>query len=313
MLIFILKRFGSGLVLIFIVTAMTFFLTHAASVPVAINLAGPNATAEQIATINAQLGLDRPIMEQYTSWMSGVFQGEFGRSYFSSEPVGEAMASRLPATLSVVVLAMLITLVVSVILGVLAASRRGFVDRIIQAISTISYVFPAIILGIVMVFIFAINLQWFPAVGYTPFSESPSEWLSSIILPATVLSVGGIASLSSQIRGSMIDELGKDYIRTLRSRGVSERSILLRHALRNASGPAFTTFSLLFISLFGAALFVEKIFALPGYGSYGYAATIQGDLPVMLGLTLFSVILVVVVNLTVDLVSGWLNPKARVS
>ncbi|MGA1836501.1 ABC transporter permease [Herbiconiux sp. 11R-BC] len=311
MISFILKRVGSGLILIFVVTAITFFLTHAASVPVAINLAGPQATADQVATINAQLGLDRPVLEQYVTWLGGLFNGDLGRSYFSSQPVADAMASRLPPTLSVVVVAMLITLVISVILGVAAAARRGVLDVIIQGISTISYVFPAIILGIVMVFVFAITLRWVPAVGYTPFADSPSQWFASIILPAVVLSIGGVASLSAQIRGSMIDELNKDYIRTLRSRGVSESAILLRHALRNASGPAFTTYSLLFISLFGAALFVEKIFALPGFGTYGFNATIQGDLPVMLGLTLFSVVLVVIVNLLVDLVSGWLNPKAR--
>lgn len=313
MITYILRRLGAGLVLIFIVTAITFFLVHAAGVPVANNLAGPQATAEQIAAINAQLGLDRPVLEQYFTWISGLFTGDLGRSYFSSEPVVDAMSSRLPVTLSVVVFAMLITLVISVVLGVAAAARRGTLDVVIQAIATISNVFPGIILGIVLVFIFAITLRLVPAVGYTPPDESVPQWLASIVLPAVVLSIGGIASLSAQIRGSMIDELSKDYVRTLRSRGVSERSILLRHALRNASGPAFTTFSLLFISLFGAALFVEKIFALPGYGTFGYTATIQGDLPIMLGLTLFAVCLVVVVNLLVDLVSGWLNPKARVS
>ncbi len=310
---FILSRLGSGLVLIFIVTTGTFFLTHAASVPVALNLAGPAATQEQIDGINAQLGLDRPLITQYATWVQGVLHGDLGRSYFSTEPVSDAMANRLPVTMSVVVLAMIITLIISVILGVLAAARRGVVDTIIQAISTISFVFPAIILGIVLVFVFAITLNWVPAVGFTPFLESPSEWFASVILPAVVLSIGGIASLSAQIRGSLLDELGKDYIKTLRSRGVSERSLLLRHALRNASGPAFTTFSLLFIGLFGAALFVEKIFALPGVGTFGFTATIQGDLPVMLGLTIFSVVLVVVVNLIVDLVSGWLNPKVRLS
>ncbi|WP_404434658.1 ABC transporter permease [Microbacterium lacus] len=313
MFTFIIKRFGSGLVLIFVVTAITFFLTSAASIPIAINLAGPNATPEQIAAINADLGLDRPIFEQYVSWLGGALTGDLGTSYFTNEPVVDAMASRLPPTLSIVVVAMLITLLVSVFLGVAAASRRGALDVVIQAISTISYVFPAIILGIVMVFVFAITLRWVPAIGYTPLTESPSDWFASVILPAVVLSIGGIASLSAQIRGSMIDELGKDYVRTLRSRGVAEREILTLHALRNASGPAFTTFSLLFISLFGAALFVEKIFALPGLGTYGFTATIQGDLPVMLGLTLFSVVLVVIVNLIVDLVSGWLNPKARTS
>lgn len=313
MFTYILRRLGAGLVLIVVVTAITFFLTHAASIPVAQNLLGPSASAAQVAKLNAELGLDKPVFEQYVSWVTGVLRGEFGSSYFSSQPVDQAMAARLPVTLSVVVVSLLITLIISVALGIAAAAKPGPLDTVIQAISTISFVFPGIILGIALVYVFAIQLPWLPAVGYTPFQESPAGWFASIILPSIVLAIGGIASLSSQIRGSLIDELGRDYIRTLRSRGVSETSILFKHALRNASGPAFTTFSLLFIQLFGAALFVEKIFALPGYGSYGFNATIQGDIPAMLGITLFSVLLVVLVNLIVDVISGWLNPKVRIS
>lgn len=313
MFVYILRQLGSGLVLIVIVTAITFFLTHAADIPVARNILGPGASADQVATLKAQLGLDQPVFVQYINWVSDALRGDLGKSYFSSEAVTEAMAARLPVTLSVVLAAMLITLLVSTILGVASAARGRILDIILQSISTIAFVFPAIILGIGMVFLFAITLQWVPAVGYTALGESPVGWFLSVILPAIVLSIGGIASLAAQIRGSLIDELNRDYVRTLRSRGSSELSILLRHALRNASGPAFTTFSLQFVGLFGAALFIEKIFALPGYGTYGYLGTIQGDLPVMLGVTLFSVILVVIVNLAVDLVSGWLNPKARVS
>ena len=164
-----------------------------------------------------------------------------------------------------------------------------------------------------MVYVFAVKLHWVPAVGYTSISESPTEWFGSVILPATVLAIGGIAGLAAQIRGSLIDELSRDYIKTLRSRGISERSIVLKHALRNAASPGLTTFSLLFVGMFGSALFIEKIFALPGYGTYGFQATIQGDLPALLGVTLFGVLLVVIVNLLVDLANGWLNPKARLT
>jgi peptide/nickel transport system permease protein len=295
------------------VTAITFFLTHAANIPVAQNMLGPGASAEQIDALNAQLGLDQSVFQQYGNWVVNALQGQLGSSYFTSEPVAAAMAARLPVTLSMVILSLAMTVVLSLILGIAAAARRGALDVILQGITTLSFVFPAIILGIVMVFIFAITLRWVPAVGYVPFTESIGGWFSSVIVPSFVLSIAGVAQLAAQIRGSMIDELGKDYIRTLRSRGVSDRSILLKHAFRNASSPAFTTFSLLFISLFGSSLFIEKIFALPGFGSYAYMATIQGDLPVMMGVTLFSVLLVVVVNLLVDLINGWLNPKVRVA
>lgn len=313
MLNFLLKRIGEGILLVFVVTAITFFLTFGANIPVALNILGPNATPEQIATLEGQLGLDSPILEQYWNWLANAFQGDLGRSYFTSEPVATAMAGRLPVTLSIVLLACVITIVLSLVLGVMSAYRGGIVDAILQGISTLSFVFPAIILGIGLVYLFAITLQLVPAVGFVPFAESPAGWFASTILPALVLSIGGIAALAAQIRGSLIDELNREYVRTLRSRGVSERSILLKHAMRNAASPSLTTFSLQFISLFGASLFIEKIFALPGYGTYGFTATIQGDLPAMLGVTLFGVGLVVVVNLLVDVINGWLNPKARVS
>lgn len=313
MIPFILRRLGHGVVLVFVVTAMTFVLVYGADLPVARNILGPSATDEQVAALNAQLGLDQPLLAQYVGWLGDALRGDLGRSYFSNEPVIDAMLGRLPVTLSVVVIASLLTLAASVALGVASAANRGVLDVVLQSISTIAFVFPAIVLGIVMVFVFAINLGLVPAVGYTPFSDSPTGWFSSVILPAIVLSIGGIAALASQIRGSLIDELNRDYIRTLRSRGVSEGSILLRHALRNAASPGFTTFSLQFIGMFGAALFIEKIFALPGYGTYGFQATIQGDLPALLGVTTFGILLVVVVNLLVDVASGWLNPKVRLS
>ena len=313
MVFYILRRLGDGVVLIFVVTAITFFLTYSAGIPVAVSILGPSATPAAVAQLNAQLGLDKPVFQQYLHWLAGAFHGDLGKSYFSNEPVTQAMVNRLPITLSVVVVAALITVLISTALGVASAARPGLLDTVLQSISTIAFVFPAIILGIGLVYLFAVKLQWVPAVGYTSFQESPGRWFSSIILPAIVLCIGGIAGLAAQIRGSMIDELSKDYVKTLRSRGISERSILLKHALRNAASPGLTTFSLLFVGMFGAALFIEKIFAMPGFGTYGYQATIQGDLPALLGVTLFSVLLVVIVNLLVDLANGWLNPKARLS
>ena len=313
MISYVLRRLGTGFILILVVTTITFFLTYSAKIPVAINLLGANAEPAQIAALNAKLGLDQPVVVQYGHWLQHAIHGDFGRSYFTSQPVGDALLQRLPVTLSVVVLASIIVVIFSVVLGVVSAARGGLVDGVLQGITTIAFVFPGIVLGIVLVLVFAVKLHWVPATGYVAIQDSPGQWFSSVILPAIVLSVGGIAALAAQIRGSVVDELSRDYIKTLRSRGVSERAILLKHALRNAASPGLTTFSLQFISLFGAALFIEKIFALPGYGTYAFTATIQGDLPAMMGVSLFGVGLVVVVNLVVDVANGWLNPKARVA
>lgn len=313
MIPYILRRLGAGLVLLVAVTAVTFFLVHAADIPVARNVLGLSATDAQIDTKNAELGLDRPVVEQYATWVGHAVHGDLGTSYFTSEPVWSALETRLPVTLSVVVLSTVLTVVVSLALGCASAVRKGFPDTVLQGVSTLSYIFPAIILAVTLVLVFSINLHWVPATGYVPLAESPGRWFSSTILPAVSLALGGIASLSAQIRGSLRDELDRDYIRTLRSRGVSETRIVLVHALRNAASPSLTTLSLQFIGMFGGALFVERIFGLSGFGTYAFSATTQGDIPAIMGVTLFSVGLVVAVNLLVDLANGWLNPKARVA
>lgn len=314
MIPFVLRRLATGLVLLFVVTTLTFFTLQLANIPVARNILGKSASHQQIASLNAQLGLNRTPIEQYWSWLSGAVQGNFGTSYFTKEPVTDALQSRLPVTLSIVVVALVLTIVFSLILGVTAAARAGgAVDRILQAVSTISYVFPPIILGILLVLVFSITLHLVPATGYVPIGTSFIGWLGSVVLPAVTLMFASIASVAGQIRGSLIDELRRDYVRTLRSRGVSERTILLKYTLRNAASPALTTLSLQFIGMIGGALFIERIFALSGFGTYSFDSAVQGDLPAILGVVTVSVILVVIMNLIVDLINGWLNPKARVS
>jgi peptide/nickel transport system permease protein len=155
-------------------------------------------------------------------------------------------------------------------------------------------------------------LGWLPATGYTPLSEDPVAWAKSITIPVIALIIGGIANMAAQVRGAMIDELNKDYVRTLRTRGIGTRSIVLKHVLRNAAGPALTTLSLEFLTMLGGALIIENVFALPGYGVFAFNSSLQADIPVIMGITLFTVLLVVLVNLITDLLNGWLNPKARV-
>lgn len=219
---------------------------------------------------------------------------------------------RLTVTLSLIVPALAITAVVSTTLGVWAASRGGAVDRVAQIISLIGYIIPGLLLAIGLVVILAVKLEWLPATGFTQFADSPSGWARSITIPVIVLVIGGVANMSAQIRGRMIDELRKDYIRTLRTRGASSSSLVIKHALRNAAGPALTVLSLEFIQMFGGALIIENVFALPGYGSYAFNASLQGDIPVIMGITAFGVLLVTAVNLLTDMANGWLNPKARV-
>ncbi|MFF2844115.1 ABC transporter permease [Paenarthrobacter sp. NPDC057981] len=309
---FLAKRLFNGVLLIFVVTAVVFFLMYSTGSSIARNILGQGATQEKVDALTVSLGLNRPLVEQYWTWLVGAVQGNLGKSFFTGEPITNALASRLPITFSVVLVALLLTLVISTALGIAAAARGGWLDRAIQSTVTVSYVFPVIIFAIGMVYLFAVTLKWVPAIGFVSFARSPIGWFASIILPSITLAFGGIASLAAQIRGSMIDELERDYVRTLRSRGITSASILFKHALRNAASPALTTFSLLFIGLFGASFFIEKVFALPGYGSFALNASIQGDPPAMLGVTLFSIVLVVVVNMVIDIIQGLLNPKVRI-
>ncbi|MEU3617953.1 ABC transporter permease [Streptomyces sp. NPDC006872] len=312
MILYVLRRLSAGLVLAVLVTLITFLLLSTSFDDVVRAILGSAATDDSVHAMKSDLGLDRPVLVQYADWLAGVAHGDLGVSYFTSEPVRPAVTSHLGVTLSVVVSALMITVAVSVTLGVLAASRGGAVDRVAQALALVGYILPGLLIAIVLVVVLAVRLEWLPATGYTPLSEDPVHWLKTITIPVIALSMAGIANLASQIRGTMIGELRKDYVRTLRTRGIPTRSIVLRHALRNAAGPALTVLSLEFIAMLGGALIIEKVFALPGFGSYAFNAALQGDVPVVMGITLFSVALVVCVNLGVDIANGWLNPKARV-
>jgi peptide/nickel transport system permease protein len=312
MITYIARRVATGLILAVLVTMLTFLLLSFSFENVVISLLGGAATPENVTALTGELGYDRPVMVQYFDWLFKGLTGDFGNSLFTSQSVVTAVISRLAVTLSLIVVALTITAVISVLLGVWSASKGGIVDKIAQGISLIGYIFPGLLIAIALVVIFAVNLKWLPATGYTPLAEDPVKWLRSITIPVIVLVIAGAANLAAQVRGTMIDELRKDYVRTLRTRGINPRSIVLKHALRNAAGPGLTVLSLEFISMFGAALIIEKVFALPGFGTFAFNASLTGDIPVIMGITVFSVALVISVNLLVDLANGWLNPKARV-
>jgi len=190
--------------------------------------------------------------------------------------------------------------------------RRGWLDSTVQALAVVGFAIPSFLVALLLALFVAVKWGLLPPTGYTKFAESPTGWLKSITLPALALAVAATAATAQQVRGSMIDVLRMDYIRTLRSRGLSERSLLYKHALRNAAPAALTVLSLQFIALVGGALVVEKVFGLQGIGSQVAVAADQGDLPVVMGVVLVMVLIVVVVNLVMDVLYGWLNPKVRV-
>ncbi|HWV21054.1 MAG TPA: ABC transporter permease [Devosia sp.] len=311
MLSYLSKRLLSSLVLLALVTTLTFAMVFGGADNVAQNILGDNATDQQIADLETRLGIDRPLYEQYGSWVAKALRGDLGMSWTMGESVSKILSGRLPVTLSMVILAIVIIGVVSALLGIAAAVRGGWADRIIQLISVVGFSLPNFWLGLILVVVFALNLRWLPATGYTDFLNSPSGWLASLALPVGALVLSGIASASQQVRGAMIDALRQDYVRTLRAGGIKPSSVLFRHALRNAMPAALTVLSLQFIGLLGGAAIIERVFAIPGLGSITVQAALSGDIPVLMGVVVTMIILVVIVNIAIDLANAWVNPKVR--
>ncbi len=308
---YILSRLGWGIVLVFAVSVATHAMLYAGGGDIARRLLGQMADPEAVARKREELGIDRPWLEQYRDWLTSFLQGDLGRSWQTGQRVTESLLSRMGVTLSLVLATVAVTAIVSTVIGVVAARRGGIVDSLIQFLSVLALAIPGFLVALWLLVVFAVRLGWFRATGYTPLGETLSGWLDSIILPVIALSIGAIAGVAQQVRGSILDEQGRDYVRTLRSRGLSSNRVLYRHVLRNAAGPALAILGLQFIGLMGGSVFVEQIFALPGMGQLAITAALQSDVPTVMGVVVFMTVIVVVVNLVIDLVQGALNPKSR--
>ena len=313
MLRFILRRLLEGIVLLLVISFIAFSLLYVGGGDIARRILGQNASADVVAAKAAELGLDRPLPVQYFDWLTSAFQGDFGRSWFTGQLVATGVSSRLAVTLSIVIGATLVSAIISVVLGVLAARRGGWIDGLVQFITVIGFAIPGFLIALYLVLIFAINLGWFKATGYVQFATSPSGWLSSVTLPIIALSFAAIAAVTQQVRGSVLDALSRDYVRTLRSRGLGMNRVVYKHVLRNAGGPALAILALQFIGLLGGAIIIERVFALPGIGQLTVEATSAGDVPIVMGVVIVTAIIVVVVNLLIDVAQAALNPKVRLS
>lgn len=313
MISYISRRIGAGLVLIACASFIVFALMLANSENVARNILGDEASLEQLAAKKVELGLNNPLLLQYGQWLLNAVQGDFGKSWFNAESVGYLLVNRVPVTLSIAVGTVVASTLVSLVMGVAAAVYRGWLDRVIQIVSVVGLVFPGFWLALVLVAKLSIEWNLIPATGYIAFGESPFGWMQSLLLPVFSLAFGAVAGLSQQVRSATIAVLEMDFVRTLRSRGLSETSVLFRHVLRNAAPPTLTVLSLNFIGLMSGAVMIEQVFALPGLGSIAVEATGVGDIPIVVGAVVISVVIVVIVNLVIDLINGWLNPKVRLS
>jgi peptide/nickel transport system permease protein len=312
LLTFIARRLVSGAFLLLVISALTYGLLFFSAQNIALNILGDLATPEQLAAKSQELGLDKPIAERYLAWLLAAITGDFGVSWFSNESIGNILLARLPVTLTLVIVTILLAGVIATALGMTAAVKGGAIDRVVQILGVIGFAVPNFVLAILLVSVFAIGLFLFPATGWVPFEQSPVDWLKSLALPVSALLVGTIASSAQQFRSAMKAVLERDWVKTLRSRGLDEREILLKHVLRASAPAGLTILSLQFVGMLGGAVIIEQIFALPGLGFLALQSTGIGDTPVVMGVVVITVIVVVLVNLFVDLLNGWLNPKVRV-
>lgn len=308
---FIVIRVLRAAAVFFTVTFVTFAIVYAKPAAIARNVVGVSATDEAVRAEIVELGLDRPLLEQYRHWLAGLFQGDLGQSYFTGQPVVSTLGIRFPVTLALMLLALVLTVAISILIGVASAVRGGWPDRLLQILSVIGGAVPSFIVAIGLVFAFAIAVPAFPATGYVSPSVSLADWAASVTLPVVAILVGSVASAAAQFRSAVKEVLERDFVRTLRARGMSERAIVYRHVLRNAGGPGLTVLSLLTIGLLGGVVIIEQVFALPGMGALVTGAASQGDVPVVMGCVAVTVLLVSVVNLLTDLLTAALNPKAR--
>ena len=304
MLIYLAKRLGASIVILLGVTVVTFCLTFLMPADPVAMIAGRNSTAETRELIRKQLGLDRPLIVQYTSYVTRLAQGDFGRSYARKTDVGDLIWSRLPATLLLMLGAIVAELLIGIPAGIYAATRRGKVsDKTVMTLSFVGVSAPQFVVGLSLLYVFAYMLGWLPLGGYGTFAH--------LILPAITLGIAGGGWYSRMMRSSMVDVLRQDYVRTARAKGVPEWRVVMKHALRNAILPIVAMIGLDVGIFMSGVVVVESVFGWPGIGQLMWQA-IQGvDIPIIMGVTTVAAAFIILGNLLADLTTPLVDPRIR--
>jgi len=309
---FVAGRLLSAIPVLIVVSLVSFLIMWIVPGDLASELAGPGAGREEIERIREQLGLDRPILERAVEWYGNLLQGDLGYSYLLDRPVTEAVLERLPVTLSLAALALVLAVLMGMGLGVLASVRHGtVVDQAAMSVALVGLSVPEFWLGLMLIVLFAVQLGWLPTGGFVPITESFSGWAQSMILPALTLAFTQMGVIARMTRSAMLDVLGQDYIRTARAKGLGGSAVIFRHALLNALIPVVTLIGVLTGVLIGGAVVIEAVYSLPGVGRLIIGAIQRRDFPVIQGGLLVTAATFVFVNIVVDLVYGWLDPRVR--
>lgn len=312
MLRFILSRVTQTIIVVFLVSLIAFSLLQFVPGDPARTILGNEASEEQIELLRQELGLDQPFVVQYWRWLSNAVRGDFGTSLIYRLPVSELFATRLPITGYLSLLSFIASIVVGIAAGIICATRRGsFLDQIVSLLANIGVAIPIFWLGVLGIYIFGLTLGWLPIQGWT--SPFDNFWQSTkqVIMPVILLAVPSVALLARQTRSSMLEIISQDYIRTARSKGLEERAIIYKHALKNAFVPIITLLGLQVRILVGGSVLVETVFNIPGMGRLLVTSAFNKDFLVMQGGVLILGLAVCLANLLVDILYTWVDPRMR--
>lgn len=309
---YILRRLVSAIAVMAVVGIFVFLLLRLAPGDPAAIMAGRSATAEVIAGIREQLGLNDPMPVQFIRWVRDMLGGDFGTSIFTGRPVLQLISQRLEPTVSLSILTMMLSVTVGVSFGILAAWRTGgLVDRLLAAFSALGYSVPVFVIGYFLIYFFAIRTHWLPVQGYAPIGEGLGPWFVHLILPTVALSLGFIAFIARVTRASMLEVLSEDYMRTAAAKGASSYAMLFHHALKNAGVPILTVIGISFAYLIGGVVLTETVFNIPGIGRLVVDAINNRDYPIIQSVLILTSGLYVIINLTVDLAYTLIDPRIR--
>ena len=312
MLLFLTRRLLAAVPVMLVVTVFVFALLHLAPGDPAAIIAGDLATADDIAKIRTRLGLDQPLLVQFFTWINQLAHGDLGNSIFSAHPVSQLIGQRLEPTLALTLTTLVISVLLAVPLGIVAAARAGSgVDRGVMAFAVLGFSVPGFVVGYALIWLFAIELDWLPVQGYTPLAQGFRPWLANIILPSITLAMVYMALIARITRASMLETLSQDYIRTAHAKGLATSSVLVGHALRNASVPIVTVIGIGVALLIGGVVVTESVFAIPGLGRLTVDAILRRDYPVIQGIILVFSGAYVVVNIIVDMLYTVIDPRIR--
>ena len=312
MLSYIFKRLLAIVPVLLVVGVFIFLLLRLTPGDPAAMIAGDYATEDQIAAIKENLGLDKPLIHQFFIWISNIANGDLGESYFFKKQVTELIIARIEPTLSLSVVTIIFTILIAIPMGVIAAYKQGsWIDRVVMGFSVIGFSIPVFVIGFGLIYVFSLNLGWFPVQGYQRLEMGVFQWIRHLILPALALSVIFVAFIARMTRTSVLEVLGEDYVRTARAKGQTETKVLVNHALRNAAVPIITVIGFAFAILIGGVVVTESVFNIPGLGLLTVDAVLNRDFPTIQAVVLLFSFVYVLINLVIDICYTFLDPRIK--